>query len=120
MMHKTLKKIELGLPEFEADAILKQVILDNIMKIHQALTEMSGSYTPKVPFLVDCLITSLTPYEKQMAMFQMKDDLIAEATDGVKDLAEKNRIIMDTNMKILGICRISLSKYTENRLAIIR
>lgn len=119
-MDKPKKKIELGLPEFEADAILKQIILDNIMKVHQALTEMEGAYTPKVPFLVDCLITSLTPYEKQMAMFQMKADLIKEATDGIKDSAEKNRIIMDTNMKILGICRISLAKYTENRLAIIR
>lgn len=119
-MDKPLKKIELGLPEFEADVILKQIILDNIIKIHLAFAEMEGSFTPKVPFLVDCLITSLTPYEKQMAMFQMKDDLIAEATNGIKDSAEKNRVIMDVNMKILGVCRISLAKYTENRLAIIR
>ena len=114
------KKIELGLPEFEADDILKQMLVDNIMSIHRAITEMDGGYSPKVPFLVDCLITSLTPYEKQYAMFQMKEDLINEGVDGVTDIEEKNQIIMDVNMKVLGLCRVSFGKFTEKRLAIIR
>ena len=112
------KKIELGLPEFEADAILKQQITDNILSIHRSLSEMEGSYTPKVPFLVDCLITAITPYEKQDAMFHLKEDLIAEKVENITDRDTKNQIIMDVNMKILGLCRVSLAKYTENRLAI--
>lgn len=114
------KKIELGLAEFEADDILKQMLVDNIVSIHRALTEMEGGYSPKVPFLVDCLITSLTPYEKQYAMFEMKEDLIREGIEGFTDVEDKNKIIMDVNMKILGLCRVSLGKYTEKRLAIIR
>lgn len=114
------KKIELGLPEFEADDILKQQITDNIMTVHRSISEMDGGYTPKVPFLVDCLITAITPYEKQKAMFDLKEDLISEGIATVTDRDKKNQIIMDVNMKILGLCRVSLAKYTENRLAIIR
>lgn len=115
-----VKKIELGLSEFEADDILKQMHLDNVLSAHRALTEMEGTFSPKFPFLVDCMISSLTPYEKQLAMFEMKADLIKESTEGVTDQQEKNEIIMDVNMKIFGICRISFGKYTEKRLAIIR
>ncbi|MFA5248752.1 MAG: hypothetical protein WC415_06115 [Patescibacteria group bacterium] len=120
MQDKPLKKIELGLPEFEAEDILKQQILDNILSIHRALTEMDGSYSPKVPFLVDCLITAITPYEQQLATFDLKEELIEKQTKGITDLEIKNRIIMETNIKILGVCRVVLSKYTEKRLAIIR
>ena len=115
-----VKKIELGLSEFEADDILKQMFLDNVVSVHRALTEMDGTYSVKVPYLVDCMITSLTPYEKQQAMFEMKDDLIREANDGIKDQAEKNENIMRINMKIFGLCRIAHGKYTEKRLAIIK
>ena len=115
-----VKKIELGLAEFEADDILKQMHLDNVLSAHRALTEMEGTFSPKFPFLVDCMISSITPYEKQMALFELKEDLIKESTDGIEDVQDKNKIIMDVNMKIFGLCRISFGKYTEKRLAIIR
>ena len=101
-----VKKIELGLTEFEADDILKQMHLDNVLSAHRALTEMEGTFSPKFPFLVDCMISSLTTYEKQFAMFEITADLIKESTEGVTDQQEKNEIIIEFNKMTLGLCMI--------------
>lgn len=118
MAQQIESKIELGMPKFEADSILKAQITDNIMSLHNSLTNPDNN-KENFQFLVDMLITCITPFEAQDAMFDLKEELVNEYTTDLKDKQEIDKKIMEANIKIVGLCRIQLAKYHEKRLAIM-
>ena len=119
-MTENNNSIQLGLPEFQADDILKAQITDNIFAIHRVLEHMTPQAVPNLQYLIECFMTSITPFKKQQAVFDLRDKLIKEKTKDIVNADEKNEIIVEVHMRIFGLCRELYSKkYGENRLAVM-
>lgn len=112
--------IQLGLPEFHADDILKAQITDNIFAIHRVIEHMDPHSTRNLQYLIECFMTSLTPFKKQQAVFDLRDKMITEQLEGVVGTDEKNEVIIAVHMRIFGLCReLYAQKYGESRLAVM-
>lgn len=113
-------KIELGFSEYEPDNMLKTQITNTLLTIDTAILNMEGNYSHNVVLLISGLIGKVKPYEKQEAMFQLRNDLIEEATAEIFDTDEKNKMIMEINMRILGLCMDHFGdRYMEKRVSVM-
>lgn len=119
-MTENENSIKLGLPEFQADDIHKAQVTDNIFAIHRALEHMNPDNTMNIQYLIECFMTTINPYKKQEAMFQLRDKMLKEQLEGVDDKKKRNEIIISVHMRIFGLCReLYYQKYSEQRLAVL-